>query len=55
MPGRRVPAAVDHCGCGPEGVGAASFLIALAESARLMPDTASPLSAPMGAYAGLIS
>lgn len=27
----------------------------LAESARLMPDTASPLPASVGAYAGLIS
>lgn len=55
MPDRRVPAAVDHCGCDPEDVGAGSFPLTLAESARLMPDNASPLPAPVGAYAGLIS
>ena len=50
-----VDAAPAHCGCTPESAGAASTAFTLAESARLMPDTASPLPAPAGAYAGLIS
>jgi len=49
------PAAVDHWGCGPEYFGAASLPLTLAESARLMPVTASPLPASAGAHAGLIS
>ena len=55
LPYQRVPAADHHCGCSPEVVGAGSFPHTLAESARLMPDTASPLPLSMGAHTGLIS
>jgi hypothetical protein len=46
-----------HCCCKPQEVGAASaqFSFPLAESARLMPVTASPLPGYPGAIAGLIS
>lgn len=45
------------CCCKPQEVGAASvpFYSPLAESARLMPVTASPMPAHAGALAGLIS
>jgi hypothetical protein len=46
-----------HCCCNPQEFGAASaqFNFPLAESARLMPVTASPMPAHAGALAGLIS
>lgn len=49
------PAPAGHCNCSLRETGAASHPRTLAESARLMPVTASPLPAHASTYAGPIS